>query len=80
MNKLGKNWRRYDRFLLLERILSQWRRPVASSEALELLHWAMRAVAYRRIAMAIGMASKVGVFSHCCFVGCRPGGLWGNTE
>jgi hypothetical protein len=35
---------------------------VASREALDLFHWVMRAVTYRRIAMAIGMARKVGVF------------------
>jgi hypothetical protein len=35
---------------------------VAFVEALNLLYWAMRAVAYRRILMAIGMAGKVGVF------------------
>ncbi len=30
--------------------------------------------------MAINMASKVGVLFDCCFVDCRPGGRWGNTE
>jgi hypothetical protein len=35
---------------------------VASVESLNLLYQAMHAVFYRRIAMAIGMASKVGVF------------------
>jgi hypothetical protein len=35
---------------------------VASIESLNLLYQAMHAVAYRRIAMAIRMASKVGVF------------------
>jgi hypothetical protein len=52
----------YVRLILLEQILAQWRRPVASVESLNLLYRAMRAVAYRRIAMAIGMASKVDVF------------------
>jgi hypothetical protein len=28
----------------------------------------MRVVTYRRITMAIKIASKVGVFLHCCFV------------
>jgi hypothetical protein len=42
---------------------------VASSEALDLLHQAMRAVMYRRIAMAIDTARKLGVFvHHCLFV------------
>ena len=35
---------------------------MASVEALNLLYQVMRAVAYQRIAMAIGMAGKVGVF------------------
>jgi hypothetical protein len=35
---------------------------VASAEALNLLYQAMRALSYWHIAMAIGMASKVGVF------------------
>jgi hypothetical protein len=46
-------------------ILAQWRRPVASSEALDLLHWAMRAVTYRRIAMAIKIAIFARVFVDC---------------
>ncbi len=58
------NWHRYDLSLLLEQIPSQWRRPVASSETLDLLHRTMCVVTYRRIAMAIGMASKVDVFFH----------------
>ncbi len=66
--------------LLLAAILTQWWRPVASSEALDLLNWAMHAVMYRCIAMAIKMASKVGVCFCCCFVCCCPGGCWGNTE
>ncbi len=53
---------------------------MASSEALDLLHWAMHAVMYRCIAMAIKTASKVGAFFHRCFVCCCPGGRWGNTE
>jgi hypothetical protein len=53
---------------------------VASSEALDLLHQAMRAVMYRCIAMAIKMASKVGVFVHHFLLVCCPGGCRGNTE
>jgi hypothetical protein len=52
----------YVQSILLEQILARWRHPVASVESLNLLYRAMRAVAYRRIAMAIRMASKVGVF------------------
>jgi hypothetical protein len=40
----------------------------------------MHAVMYRHIAMAIEMASKVGVFFDCCLFSCCPGGRWGNTE
>ncbi len=61
-------------------ILAQWLSPVTSSEALDLLHWAMRAVMYRRIAMAIKIASFAGVFVDCCLYACCPGGRWGNTE
>ncbi len=66
--------------MLTDIILSQWRRPVASSEALDLLHRAMRTVTYRRIAMAMKTASFVGVFVDCCLFACCPGGHWGNTE
>ena len=63
-----------------EPILAQKGHPVAFSEALVLLHWAMRAVSYRRIAMAIKTVSFVGVFVDCCLFACCPGGRWGNTE
>jgi hypothetical protein len=66
--------------MLLGIILAQWQCPVASSEALDLLHWAMRAVTYRCIAMAIKMASFAGVFVDCCLYACYPGSLWGNTD
>ncbi len=61
-------------------ILAQWRQPVASIEALDLLHWAMRAVTYRRIAMPIKMAIFARVFVDCCLYACCPGGHWGDTE
>ncbi len=67
-------------FILLDIILAQWWRPVASIEALDLLHWAMRAVTYRRIAMAIEMANFAHVFVDCCLYACCPGGRGGNTE
>jgi hypothetical protein len=57
-------------WLLLAAILAQWQHPVASSEALDLLHWAMCAVTYRRIAMAIKTASFVDVFVDCCLFVC----------
>jgi hypothetical protein len=67
-------------FMLSDIILARWQRPVASSEALDRLHWAMCAVTYRRIAMAIKMATFLGVFVDCCLFACCPGGRWGDTE
>ena len=61
-------------------MLAQWWHPVASSEALDLLHWAMCVVSYRRIAMAIKMARKVGVFIHPCVVDCCIGIHGSDTE
>jgi hypothetical protein len=66
--------------MLLEQVLAQWWHLVASSEALDLLHWAMHAVSYRRIAMAIKTASFVGVIVDCCLFAYCPGGHWGNME
>jgi hypothetical protein len=60
--KLEKYQRMHDRLHLLAAIITQWQHPVASTKALDLLHWAMRAVSYRRTAMAIKMAIKVGQF------------------
>ncbi len=68
------------RFILSDIILAQWRRLVASSEALDLLHWAICAVTYRCIAMAIKTACFLGVFVDCCLFACYPGGRWGNLE
>ena len=59
--------------MLLDIILAQWQRPVASSEALDLLHWAMCAVTYRHIAMAINTATFLGVFVDCCLLACCSG-------
>ncbi len=50
-------------------ILARWQRPVASSEALDLLHWAMHVVTYRRIITAIKLASFAGVL---LIVVCMP--------
>jgi hypothetical protein len=77
---IKKNRRSHVRTMLLGIILAQWRHPVTSSEALDLLHRAMHAVTYRRIAMAIKMASFSGVFVDCCLYACCPGGRWGDTE
>ena len=65
---------------LLEQVLARWRHPVASSEALDLLHWVMRTISYRCITMAIETASKVGVLFDCCFVDCRHGSRQDGTE
>ena len=48
--------------------------------ALNHLYWAIGAVLYCCIVMAIKTASKVGVLFDCCFVDCCPGGRWGDTE
>ncbi len=61
-------------------ILAQWRHSVASSEALDLLHWAIHAVTYQHIAMAIKITSIVGVFFHHHLFACHLGNRWGNTE
>jgi hypothetical protein len=61
-------------------IIAQWWHPVASTKALDLLHWGMHAVLYRRTAAAIKRASKVGVFGDYCLFACCPDGRWGNME
>jgi hypothetical protein len=43
-------------------ILAQWRRPVASKVALDMLHWVMCLALYRLIRLAIETARKGGVF------------------
>ena len=80
MKNIGQNRCWHVPFMLSEQVLAQWWHPVASSEALVLLHRAMHAVLYRRISMAIETASFVGVFVDCCLFACCPGGCWGNTE
>jgi hypothetical protein len=66
--------------MLSDLILAQWQRPVASYEAMDLLHRVMHAVTYQRITMAIKTASFVGVFVDCCLFACCPCGRWGNME
>ena len=80
MKKLGKYWRFLSHCLLLTAILARWQQPVAFVIALNHLYPAMRAVSYQRIAMAIKMASKQGVFSHRRCFACDPGVRWGNME
>ncbi len=80
MKKLEKNWHMHDRLQQSSTILARWWGLVASNKALNLLHRAMCMVTYRRIAMAIKMATFLGVFVDCCMFACCPGGRWGNTE
>ena len=40
------------------RALAQWRHPVASTEALDVLHWVMHPALYRCIAMAIEIGNN----------------------
>jgi hypothetical protein len=77
---IKKNHRSHVRFMLSDIILARWWRPLASSEALDLLHQAMCGVTYRRIAMAIKTATFLGVFVDCFLFACCSGGRWGNTE
>ena len=42
--------------------LTQWRHPVASSEARDVLHWAMHPELYSCIPMVIEMASDLSAF------------------
>jgi hypothetical protein len=78
--KLVKNQHMHDQLQLLAAILARWQRLVASNKAVNLLHWAMCEVTYRRIAMAIKTASFLGLFVDCCLFACCPGSPWGNTE
>ena len=45
-----------------ERVVAQWWHPVAPSEALDVLYWAMRPALYRHIRMAIKIASNLPSF------------------
>jgi len=47
-----------------ERVVTQWRHPVASCEALVMLHWVMRSVSHWRTTMAIEIALDGGAFVH----------------
>jgi hypothetical protein len=48
--------------MLLEPLLTRWRRLVAFKKARNLLHQVMSKVSYRHTAMAIEMVSKVDTF------------------
>ncbi len=77
---IKKKHRSHVQFILSDMILARWRHPVATSKALDLLHWAMHAVLYWHTAAAINMATFLGVFVDCCFFACCSGGRWGNME
>jgi hypothetical protein len=77
---IKKNCRSHVQFILLEITLTRWRHPVASSKALDLLHWAMHMVLYPCTLTAINMATFLGVFVDCCLFACCSGGHWGNME
>jgi hypothetical protein len=47
--------------MISEQVLAQWWCLVAFRKALDLLYWSIRSILYRHIAMAIEMASKVGI-------------------
>jgi hypothetical protein len=76
---IEKNHRSHVQFMLSDIILTRWQRSMVSSEAMDLLHRAMHTVTYRRIAMAIKMATFLGVFFERCLFACCPGGHWGDT-
>ncbi len=74
-----KKCRSHVPFMLLDIILTQWWRPVASSKALDLLYQAICVVMYRCIATAIKMASFVCVFVDCC-LSWQPLGRYGASS
>jgi hypothetical protein len=80
MRKLKKKRHIHDQLCLLAAILTRWWHLMASNKASNLLHQAMCAVTFRRIAMAIKVASFLGVFIDCCLFACCPGGRWGDRE
>jgi hypothetical protein len=49
-----------------EQVVAKWQCPVASGEALVMLHWEMYAVLHRRTVMAMETACNGGAFVCCC--------------
>ncbi len=80
MKKLERKWHMHDQLHLSAPILTQWWHPVASSEALDLLHWAMCTVLYQHTATVVKIATFIGVFVDCCLFACYPGGRRGDTK
>jgi hypothetical protein len=71
--------------LISEQRFAQWQHPVASSKALDLLHWAMHMVRYSRIAMVIGTTSNqqsscIFSLSFVCLSPWRPPGQYGASS
>jgi hypothetical protein len=64
----------HDQLLLLAAILARWQRPVDSSEALDLLYWAMHGVSYRCTTMAIKNGQQSGCIFSLLMCSCCPGG------
>jgi hypothetical protein len=53
-----------------ERVVARWRRPVASSVALDMLHRAMPHLLLQRLTMAIIMVCRGGSFVRCRRLSC----------
>ncbi len=49
----------------MEQVVTQWRRPVASNMALDILHWEMLHELLQCLCMAIKMACNGGAFVRC---------------
>jgi hypothetical protein len=56
INDLGSRWGN------AVQALAQWRHPVASSKARDVLHWVMHSALYQRICMAIKIAGNLPEF------------------
>jgi hypothetical protein len=60
--------------MLPEQVLARWWCLVAFMKAMNHLHWVMRLVLYRRIAMVIKNGQQSGYIMNRRFVDCRPVG------
>ena len=72
MKYTKQNGGRHVQFMLLDQVLTQWRRLVAFKKARNLLRRVMRTESYHRTAMAIKMVNKVDTF--CLLLPWRPPG------
>jgi len=55
-----------------KRVVTQWQRPVASSVALDMMHWAMPHILLQRLCIVIKMSSNIGAFVHRRRLFCFP--------